>query len=311
VRVRSIVYLTYLEIFPGNRDEPMAEGGTIPLARTGSGVDLLEVVQLFDERTREVLRRSLVNLGYGFAGRGTDLNAGLATLDETLEIGTPQIEALTQQPGALAGTVSGAAATTSGLRGYRSDDVAGLIESGDAVLGATASRSAELGEAIDLLPPVQQELLKTGPLLDPILADAEALARELRPAAGKLQKGLPHVNRLLARGRPLRRETNKLSRLFNPVLELGRPQIYDLYPTVASMEPLIVALDKSVAELEPYETEISLSGQWAESATGVFYPEGQSHPNNPALRFVTVLGCHTNRDPFPDPGEALTQNQAC
>ena len=70
VRVRSIVYLTYLEIIPGNRDDPMTEGGTIPLARTGSGVDLLEVVQLFDERTREVLRRSLVNLGYGVAGQG-------------------------------------------------------------------------------------------------------------------------------------------------------------------------------------------------------------------------------------------------
>jgi ABC-type transporter Mla subunit MlaD len=311
VRVRSIVYLTYLEITPGDRDNPMPEGGTIPLAQTESGVDLLEVVQLFDEQTRATLRRSLVNLGYGFAGRGTQLNAGLATLDETLELATPQLDALTPRPGELGGLISGAAAVNRGLRGVRSDDVAGLIASGDAVLGAAASRSAELGEAIELLPGVQRELLATGPLLDPVLADAEALARELAPAARRLQKGAPQIARLLARGRPLRRETNKLSRLANPVLELGRPVIYDLYPTVASLEPLITALDESVANLEPYEHEITLSGLWATSATSHFYPEGQNHPNNPALRFVTVLGCHTNRDPFPEPGEALTQAQAC
>lgn len=70
VRVRSVVYLTYLEIDPGNVDDPMAEGGTIPLARTGSGVDLLEVVQLFDEKTRDALSRTVTTAGIGVAGGG-------------------------------------------------------------------------------------------------------------------------------------------------------------------------------------------------------------------------------------------------
>ena len=63
VKVRSIVYLTYLEIFPGNVDDPMPEGGTIPLERSGSGVDLLEVAQIFDERSREALKGAISAAG--------------------------------------------------------------------------------------------------------------------------------------------------------------------------------------------------------------------------------------------------------
>ena len=80
VKVRSIVYLTYLEIFPGNIDDPMPEGGTIPLERSGSGVDLLEVAQIFDERSREALKGAISAAGTGVAGRGEDINAGIADL---------------------------------------------------------------------------------------------------------------------------------------------------------------------------------------------------------------------------------------
>ena len=80
VKVRSIVYLTYLELFPGNVDDPMREGGTIPLARSSSGVDLLEVVQLFDRKARLALSDTVRSAGLGFAGRGEDVNAGLRDL---------------------------------------------------------------------------------------------------------------------------------------------------------------------------------------------------------------------------------------
>ena len=49
VTVHSIVYHTYLELFPGDTSEPMENGGTIVQANVSSGVDLLEVVQLFDD----------------------------------------------------------------------------------------------------------------------------------------------------------------------------------------------------------------------------------------------------------------------
>ena len=179
------------------------------------------------------------------------------------------------------------------------------------MLGTVASRAPELGRAVDLLPPVERELLRTGPLADKVLADAEVLARELAPTSRSLEKAIPQVNRLLRGGPAIRRESKRLSRLANPVLELARPQLYDLYPTVASLDTLIASLDQTVANIVPYERDITLAGQWMVSATQRAYPPGHTAPNNPVLRFIPVIGCHKARDPFPAPGEALTQAATC
>ncbi len=48
----------------------MEDGDTIPRENVSSGVDLLEVVQLFDQEARESLRATVVNVGQGLAGRG-------------------------------------------------------------------------------------------------------------------------------------------------------------------------------------------------------------------------------------------------
>ena len=311
VRVRSIVYLTYVEVDPGNRDSPMPEGGTIPLARTSSGVDLLQVVQLFDRRTREVLRRSLLNTGEGVAGRGNDLNAALADLNPTLQAGIPELEALTQQPGAIAATIQGGSRTASGLTGKRPDDVSALIGSGASALGAVADQRAALGNSVELLRPFEDQVVKTAPLADPVLDDTAGLAAKLAPAVSKLSDGLPQVNRLLALGSPLRSETNRLTGLIDPVLTLAAPPFAALYTPVAALEPILRPMRTTVDALAPYSEDFARAGKWVASATSRFFPEGQTAPNNPVLRTFPVFGCNRGRDPYPKPGQALKDSQPC
>jgi virulence factor Mce-like protein len=311
VRVRSIVYLTYVEVDPGNRDDPMPDGGTIPLARTSSGVDLLQVVQLFDRRTREVLRRSLVNTGEGLAGRGQDLNAALSDLDQALANGVPQLEALTQQPGAVATTIEGGSRVASGLTGNRPDDISALVGSGASAFGAVAAQRQALGESIELLRPFEDEVVRTAPLANPVLDDAAGLATKLAPAVKKLSDGLPQVNRLLALGSPLRRETNRLTGLIDPVVKLAAPPFAALYTPVAALEPILTSMRTTVDALAPYSEDFARAGKWVASATSVSFPEGQTAPNNPALRVFPVFGCNRGRDPYPKPGEALKDSQPC
>ena len=97
VTVHSIVYATYLELYPGDTDDPMPDGGTIVQADVDSGVDLLEVVQLFDEEARTSIRKSVVNLGFGMAGRGEGLNQAFA--DRRADRGQPQRPARCHQLG--------------------------------------------------------------------------------------------------------------------------------------------------------------------------------------------------------------------
>ncbi len=311
VRVRSIIYLTYLQINPGNIDDPMAEGGTIPLARTGSGVDLLEVVQLFDERTREHLAGTVRAMGSGVAGRGEDLNVAFADLAASAPDLSAQLEAAVAQPGAIAATVEGAARMASGLRGVRADDVGELVGSGAAVVGAVAAHPEELASAIDLLRPFEDEFIATAPLASETLRSADATAVALRPAARALADALPDLNEVLAQGDEIRIETARLTAAINPVLAAAAPVIASLQPTVASIDPLLGPLAELTRTVEPYADDIRRAGLGLVEATSDPVNAGQSAAGAIALRFAPVLTCHQARDPYPEPGETLEHSEPC
>ncbi len=311
VKVRSIVYLTYLELLPGDVDNPMPEGGTIPLARSSSGVDLLEVVQVFDRRARAALQDMVTSGGVGFAGRGEDVNATLQDLGAASADLTSQTQALTSQPGALAGIVRGSAQVFGGLRGNDASDLGGLVVEASSVARAIAARDAELGDAIELLRPFEDALLSAAPLADPLLEDSAAAARELTPAARALADALPDVNRVLALGDTIRTETARLTAAIDPVLVAAAPILHDLRPTVASIKPLLGPLRRLVDGVAPYARDIRRAGKGIISATSNSIPVGQTAPNNPALRFAPIFTCHHARDPYPDPGEPLEHSEPC
>ncbi len=311
VRVRSIVYLTYLEIDPGNVNDPMAEGGTIPLARSGSGVDLLEVVQLFDEKTRDALSRTVTTAGTGVAGRGADLNTAFADLGVSAPDLSSQVQAAVARPGAIAALIAGAAQTASGLRGVRPDDVGGLIGSGAAVVAAVAAHPAELGQAVDLLRPFEDEFVATAPLATKVLRSADETAVALQPATEALAKALPEINRVLGLGDQIRTETGRLTAAINPVLAAAAPVIASLYPTVASINPLLGPLGKLTSTVRPYAGDIARAGRGLVAATSTPVDVGQSAAGSIALRFAPVLTCHKARDPYPKPGETLEHSQRC
>jgi ABC-type transporter Mla subunit MlaD len=312
VRVKAITYLTYVEIRPGNVDQPMDEGGTIPLKHSSSGVDLLEVVQLFDEDARRALSRTATNVGYGVAGQGPRINAGIGDLASVLRVGTPQLQAITRRPGALREVISGTDATVRGLAGRRPDDVSGLVASGSSVLGAVGRRHRELGEALDLLRPFEDEVLRTAPLADPLLEDAAALSRALAPPFAQFERALPALERLLRLGDQIRSRTAILARFIDPVLRIAAPLVRRLRPAIASLDPFIAALRPLVKTLTPYRRDMVRAGLGFIGATRRDYPEGATAPGAPALRFSPVLlTCARAREPFPRPGETMRHSKSC
>jgi ABC-type transporter Mla subunit MlaD len=311
VKVRSIVYLTYLELLPGDVDDPMPEGGTIPLARSGSGVDLLEVVQVFDHRARAALQDMVTSGGVGLAGRGEDVNATLQDLGAASADMTSQLQAATSRPGAVAAIIRGSAQAFHGLRGADASDFGGLVVEASAVAGTIAARDAELADSLELLRPFEDEVLRAAPLADPLLEDSAAAARELTPAARELAKALPDVNRVLALGDRIRTETARLTAAIDPVLVAAAPILHDLRPTVASIKPLLGPLRRLVDGVAPYARDIRLAGKGIVAATSNSVPEGQTAAGNPALRFAPIFTCHRAREPYPEPGEPLEHSQSC
>jgi ABC-type transporter Mla subunit MlaD len=312
VRVHSIVYATYLELYPGDRSDPLPSGATIEQARVSSGVDLLEVVELFDEGARRSLRQTVVNGGFGLAGRGSSLNEAAGDLGPTAAGLRRQLGAATSTEGAIERLIAGAATTANALRGVRDDDVAALIGSGGEVLGAVAGRGTELAEAIRRLRPFEDELLASAPLAEPLLDDLGETAVALEPAVAGLNDALPAVNRLLGLGGVLERETARITARTKPILRTTRPLAVEMFPTVAALDPLVPDVDRIVETITPYRRDIKLAGEGLAEATSVRFPFGQGPgAGAPAGRVIPVLSCHRARNPFPEPGAALGDREKC
>ena len=311
VRVHSIVYNTYLEIEPGDRSNPMEDGDTISRENVDSGVDLLEVVQLFDREARESLRSTVVNIGQGVAGRGAGLNAAFADVKPLSTNLRKQLEAATKDEGAIGDLVGDGAMTSDALRGFRSDDAAGTISSGGAVLDAIASRREQLGQAIELLPPFQDEFLETAPVAIPTLDELAATAPELVPAVSSLNGALPQLNRLLALGDELREETILTGRLANPVLEATIPVVREIFPILTALDHpdlpggLVADADTVVAKVGKYVDDIIVAGERLAEVTSQPFPQGPGiGAGAPAGRVIPIVTCHEERNPYPEPGTA-------
>lgn len=318
VRVHSIVYQTYLEIEPGNRDDPMEDGDTIARENVSSGVDLLEVVQLFDQEARESLRGTVVNIGQGLAGRGEGLNAAAKDLEPLSTDLRKQLDAATRDEGALGELVSGGAATTDALRGFRSDDVAGMISSGGAVFDAVASRREQLGLAIELLPPFQDEFLRTTPVAIPTLNELADAADELEPAVRALNGALPKLNELLALGDEIRTETILTGKLANPIIKTTIPVVKEIFPILAALDhpdrPGGLAADAKavVAAVSPYVGDIIEAGQQLAEVTSQPFPQGAPPGADwPSGRVIPILTPHECRNPYPEPGTAISDVAPC
>jgi ABC-type transporter Mla subunit MlaD len=311
IRIKSLIGLTYVELHPGNVDDPLPEGETIPVGRIDKGVDILQIVELFDEEARQALREAAFNAGIGLAGRGVAVNEMLGDLPVAVEEGEPLLAALTEETGTLGELIVSLRRLNRGLRGERDDDPGAVVESGSEAIGALANRSEELGQTLELLRPVSDELLTTAPLADAFLEEIPPLSAALTEPFEALVAGLPELNAVLASGDQLREEIDRQVALMLPAIEAAIPVVVDLQPTVASVEPLLEPLNRLLDTISLYENDVITSAKGLISATMKQYPEGQTAPGANALRFSPVFTCHTNRSPYPGPGEPAKDSAPC
>lgn len=325
VRVKSILYQTYLALTPGTSSEKLEDRDTLR-AEAESGTDLLEVVELFDRQARENLSKTVVNVGFGVAGRGAELNGALRDLPATARYAAEQLRAATKTPGAVRGVIVGGAQTARGLRGQRDDDVAALIASAGQTFNTTARKSDQLRRSIELLRPFEDQVLATGPLAESTLGDAAATAEALGPVLRNLRSQLPGLVRLSGLGDELREGFAALlgggaggsggggvggsgsgaggsAGIANQVLAAARPIVYGLFPIQTAVGPLNESLAQLLATVKPYKPEIKQAGEFLKAVTS-FRSNNGRNPGAPALRVVPVLTPHPCLNGDPAPGAA-------
>jgi virulence factor Mce-like protein len=174
IRPKSALGLKFLQLSPGDSSQTFAAGDTIPLsAYTPEPVDIDQFFDMFDEPTRDGIRRAQAGFGNALAGRGPQLNEGIGALRNLIVNSQATLRTIAEP----------------------STDFAGFweaLEDFSATVAPVAETQASLFVALDRTfaafarvsrPYIQETIEKGPPTLDAVNADLPAVRPFFRSSA--------------------------------------------------------------------------------------------------------------------------------
>jgi virulence factor Mce-like protein len=196
LRLKTLFGETYVELTPGSRGaRKLADGGLIPDSQIARSVELDEVLKTFNPGTRAAFRSWLQSQANAIDGRGTDINAGFASLPAFVGSADKLLVTLDAQSAAVRRLVS-ATGDFFGAISAREGELRGLITDADRLFQTTAARNDDLAGVFRELPRFERESTRTLPELTAFAREARPVVRRLQPAATAARPLFEDVNRL-------------------------------------------------------------------------------------------------------------------
>ena len=311
IEARSSLGQKYVELDPGTADS--GELGTAVIAgkQTADAVELDEVLDVFDERTRAAAGSMLRQLGGGVGGRGGDLNDFLRNAPELLDDLGKVSQALAADDGADLSALLDTAASLSSALQSQSDQIGRDTRQLADTFSAIATDSGKpIEDAVRQAPEAMEAVRGALESLERPLDATRVAARELLPGAGALGEATPAFRGMLrdAVG-PLGKVPPVAGQAVDAVGSLT-PAMKEARETVDAMKLTLSSIARIVTTLAPFSSEIvdfftysssaladgDAAGHWLRFIN-VVSPENLSGN----LPFRTPL---THRQPYPAPGEA-------
>jgi len=245
IRPRSALGLKYLELVEGRAKQSYADGDTVPLERTETNVDLDEIFNMFDAKTRKASQDNLRGFGDAFAGRG-------AAVGRTVEE-APRLL------GHLEPVARNLAAPQTELPRFFKElgDAARVIAPISETNARLFTTMADTWEAVGRDPEALQSFLeKQAPTMDaaissfqvqrPFLRELTEFSTEFSGATAELRGALPDINPALETGTRVQKKVPEL----NERLEGTFDAVHDL-TSAPSTNAAIRALTATVTTLNP------------------------------------------------------------
>jgi virulence factor Mce-like protein len=321
VRARSALGLKYVEINPGTAKSGFRAGDTVPLSQaTPHPVDIDQVFNTFDARTRQGARNNLVGIGGGLTGRGADLNTAIDLAPRLLSnlepvatnLSDPRtgLKAFFPALGRAAAIVRPAAQTQADLFGNLDTTFTALSGVARPFIQDTISKS----------PPAEDTAIAQFPQQRPFLQNTAALFKELRPGVRVLPATLPDLADALQFGvTSLRRAPQLNKRLEGVFLAVQR---FSSDPNVAvgisRLNDTVKSLNPTLAFLSPAQTTCNYLTLWFRNISSVLSegdragtwqrfiivptpqgPNSESGPSSAPANGPTVDN-HLHTNPYPN-----------
>jgi virulence factor Mce-like protein len=259
----SAIGLKYLELEKGHSAKTIKAGQEIPVSQTREPVDIDQLFNMFDEKTRTAIQQNTINFGDGLAGRGLELNDTIHTLRPLLAHGIPVLHNLASPQTDLRGLFEGLDRPAEQTAPVAAQNAA-LFSEQDTFFTAFASVAKSLEEATEGGPAALEQATYSLPHEAAFTEKSTEFMRLLRPSAEDLTTVAPRLGHAFAVGAVNLREATKLNDALsesaqafqkfteNPVVTAG---LEDFTQTLQYGNPLLAGL----APVQTYCNYITLA----------------------------------------------------
>lgn len=187
IRARSLLGLKYVQLTPGNDDEVIPNGGRLPLENaTPDPVEIDELLNTFDEPTREGIVQATLGFGTALAGRGETIAALIDDAGPLADAALPVLEILNDENRGLVPFLTALTRFTGELAAA-GESTGGLFRAFDRTFGALARADASLDATLEIAPAALGDtagaLRRTRGLVGPHITLARALQPGIKAAA--------------------------------------------------------------------------------------------------------------------------------
>jgi phospholipid/cholesterol/gamma-HCH transport system substrate-binding protein len=217
---RAVIRLTslsgianrYIALTPAPGDaEELPDGATLRADATTDVVDLDQIFNTLDERTRGDLADVIKGFAAQYRGKGAEAGQSAKYFNPLLSGSRRFVQEVTRDEGALTRFLVNSSQAVTAIA-ERRDDLAALVGNANRTAAAIGQEDAALARALELLPTTLRRANTTFVNLRATLDDLDVLVAESKPATKDLAPFLRELRPLVAAARPTVRDLRTLVR---------------------------------------------------------------------------------------------------
>jgi phospholipid/cholesterol/gamma-HCH transport system substrate-binding protein len=191
-----------ISLAPGPNSAPkIPDGGTLPVDKTTAAVDLDQLFNTLDSKTRQSLQNVLTGFASWYVGRGGDLNHTLQYFGPALATTSQLTRELGSDQQVFDRLIVDASRFVTALS-QRSQDVTGFVSNTNTVMRAIGDQNVQLSQALQFLPGTLQKGNTTFVRLRAALDQLDQLTNVTKPVVPKLAPFFARLNRLVQQSTP-------------------------------------------------------------------------------------------------------------
>jgi phospholipid/cholesterol/gamma-HCH transport system substrate-binding protein len=262
----------FVAIQPGpNSNDEIAEGGRIEADETSAPVDLDQLFNTFDPKTRRGLQKLVQGQATYYAGRSKQARRALEYLSPALSTTSRLTRELVYDDAVFERFLVDSSRVMETIA-QRRDDLSSLVANSNATTAAIGDESASLGRALDLLPGSLRKANTTFVNLRSTLGDLDPLVAESKPATRELAPFLRRLRPLVADARPTIRDLRVLISTAGPNNDL-----IDLTRKLPRLEQLTnVVFPRAIRTMDRSADFVDTFRQYTPDLAGWFTKFGQA-----------------------------------